>query len=208
MMLPVGGVVLDHEQAFARELGLGACQAGGRGGGRPGRDGEMERGAFAGIALDPDLAAHQFGQAFADRQAQAGAAVVAGGGGIHLLEGLEQPVLPVQRDADAGVAHREMQQPLLRVADETRCPARGRTGCCAGRAPRPGDFDDHLALVGELDGVADEIDQDLPQPGHVADQDLGNGVVHHVQARSRFFSAALGASRSSASSMQVWSSKG
>ena len=50
------------------------------------------------------------------------------------------------------------------------------------RGPRAGgsDFDDHLALVGELDGVADEVDQDLPQPGDVADQDLGDGVIHDV----------------------------
>ena len=53
-------------------------------------------------------------------------------------------------------------------------------GMLARRAPGGGDFDDHFALVGELHGVADEIDQDLPQPGHVADQDLGNGIVHQV----------------------------
>ena len=43
-----------------------------------------------------------------------------------------------------------------------------------------GDFDDDFALLGELDGVADEIDQDLPQTGDVADQNLGNGVIHGV----------------------------
>ena len=42
------------------------------------------------------------------------------------------------------------------------------------------DFDDHFALVGELHGVADQIDENLPQPGHVADQNLGNGVVHQA----------------------------
>ena len=78
----------------------------------------MEGGALAGVALDPDLAAQQLGQAFADGQAQPGAAVVASGGGVHLLERLEQAALLVQRDADAGVAHGEMQQPLLRVAEE------------------------------------------------------------------------------------------
>ncbi len=46
--------------------------------------------------------------------------------------------------------------------------------------PAGGDFDDHLALVGELHGVADEVDQDLPQPGHVADQNLGDGVIHQA----------------------------
>ena len=177
---PIGGVVFDDQQALAGELRLRALPAGGGGGGgRSGQDGEMEGGAFAGIALDPDLAAHQLGQAFADGQAQPGAAVVASGGGIHLLERFEEAVLPVQRDADAGVAHGEMEQPLFRVAEKSvSCswPNGMLRAPCAGG----GDFDDDFALVGELHGVADQIDQDLPQPGHVADQDLGNGVVHQA----------------------------
>ena len=78
----------------------------------------MKRGALAGVAFDPDLPPEQLGQAFADGQAQPGAAVVASGGGIDLLERLEQAALPVQRDADAGVAHGEMQQPLFGVAEK------------------------------------------------------------------------------------------
>ena len=54
------------------------------------------------------------------------------------------------------------------------------TGCCAALRAGGLDFDDHFALVGELHGVADQIDQNLPQPGDVADQDLGNGIVHQV----------------------------
>ena len=116
---PVGGVVFDDQQALAGELRLRGLPGRRRGGGGgPGQNGEMERGALAGIALDPDLAAHQLGQALADGQAQAGAAVMAGGGGIHLLERFEQAVLLVQRDADAGVAHGEMQQPLLGMAEK------------------------------------------------------------------------------------------
>ena len=83
-----------------------------------GTNGEMKCGAFAGIAFHPDLAAHQFDQPLADRQAESGAAIMAGGGGIHLLERFEQPVLLVEWNADAGVAHREMQQPLLGMAQK------------------------------------------------------------------------------------------
>jgi hypothetical protein len=43
---------------------------------------------------------HQARQALRDGQAQAGAAVAAGGGGIHLLEGLEQIALAGGVDAD------------------------------------------------------------------------------------------------------------
>ena len=54
-------------------------------------------------ALDPDASAHQLDQALADGQPEAGAAVAPRGRGVDLAEGLEQPVLAVGRDADAGV---------------------------------------------------------------------------------------------------------
>ena len=42
---------------------------------------------------------------------------------------------------------------------------------CRARRPPIGDVDaTHLALLGELDRVADQIDQDLPQPAGIADQ--------------------------------------
>src|ERR1019366_3065115 len=74
--------------------------------------------ALAGIALDPDLPSKQLGQAFGDGQAQPRAAVVASGGGIDLLKRFEQAALPIQRDPDAGIAYREMEQPLFRVAEK------------------------------------------------------------------------------------------
>ena len=36
------------------------------------------------------------------------------------------------------------------------------------------DRDDHLALLGELDGVADQVDDDLAQPARIADQRIGH----------------------------------
>src|ERR1017187_4427526 len=53
---PIRGTVLDDQQALAGELWLWALPGRGRSGGsRAGQDGEMEGGAFAGTALDPDL---------------------------------------------------------------------------------------------------------------------------------------------------------
>ena len=71
----------------------------------------MEAAALAGHAgaLGPHAAAHELRQAFADSQPQAGAAILAGGGGVHLAEGLEQPVHPVGRNAHASVSDGEME---------------------------------------------------------------------------------------------------
>ena len=61
---------------------------------RPACGREVEGAAFAGDAraLRRQRAAHQLGQAPADGQAQAGAAVAARDGGIDLAERLEQPI--------------------------------------------------------------------------------------------------------------------
>ena len=68
MIWRIGGIVLDHQsRRLPANCGWGICQAAGAvGGGGLGQDGKMKRGAFAGVALDPDRAAHQFAQAFAD----------------------------------------------------------------------------------------------------------------------------------------------
>ena len=73
-----------------------------------------------------------------------------------------------------------MEQPLIRVPEKLGVVLVAERDA-AHHAPGRGDFNDHLALVGKLDGVADKIDENLPQPGYVADQDLGNGVVHQVR---------------------------
>ena len=47
------------------------------------------------------------------------------------------------------------------------------------------DVDGHFAPFGELDGVADEVDQDLPEPPRVADQCVRNvrlDVVNQLEA--------------------------
>ena len=66
-----------------------------------------------GLADDADLAAEQAGDLAADRQAEAGAAVLAAGAAVGLLEGLEDDLLLVGGNADAGVADREGQRPTV-----------------------------------------------------------------------------------------------
>ena len=76
----------------------------------------------------------------------------------------------VPGDAHAGVAHGEPQADLA-------------LGC--GRA---GDLHahDHLPGVGELDGVAHQVEQDLPQPAGVADQGVGHLRLHVVDQLQPF----------------------
>jgi hypothetical protein len=77
---------------------------------------------------------------------------------VHLLEGLEDPLLLVRRNADSGVRDHEAQRPLSPL-----------------RLDRL-DLDQHLAVAGELDRVADQVDDHLPQP---------RGVAHHERRHPR-----------------------
>ena len=117
---------------------------------QPGREPEMA--AASGCAVGARLATHQLRQPAADRQPQAGAAVLAGGRRIGLLEHLEQPRQRLGSDAGAGVFDREAHQQLL-----------------AALLQQPG-AQRHRAVLGELDGVAGVIQQRLPQPRRVAAQ--------------------------------------
>ena len=113
-------------------------------------------------------AAHQRHQPRRDRQPQPGPLVPARRRVVPLLEGLEDLLLLLARDADAGVADREVQHLRRPRFGHRRVGLRGRV-LDAGLDP-----DDDLALLGELDGVADEVEQDLPQPARVADQGVGH----------------------------------
>ena len=131
-------------------------QVQGEGAARPGRADEL------------DLAAEELRELAADREAQARAAVLAAGRAVGLLERLEDDLLLVRRDADAGVAHREGDHPLgaleLLVL---RRPARRRR--------RDGDGD--VAGVGELERVGEQVLDDLLQPLDVGDHRLGQARV-------------------------------
>ena len=106
-----------------------------------------------------DAAAHRLGQAAHDRQAEAGAAEAARGRAVGLHEGLEQPLALLLGEADAGVGDLDAERwpPAARSSDS-------RTEPC----------------LGELERIAQQIEQDLLQPQRIADHALG-----HVGARHR-----------------------
>ena len=92
-------------------------------------DGEVENRPC--LALDPHRPAHHLAQALADREAQTGATIAAGRRGVHLAEGLEEPVDSLLRDADARVPDGEVQlvclrAPVLALGDalDSRAPLR------------------------------------------------------------------------------------
>ena len=152
-------VVVHHQGTLAMQVG---AQHPGRGGGVRAlgqSNGEPEGAALARGALDPDRAAHPAGPLFGDGQAQAGAAVLAGGGAVGLLKAFEQLGHLCRRQPDARVSHRETQQHVLvSVLLQLR-------------------LDSDLSAAGELDGVVGVVHQHLVQPQRVAHQSFGNARV-------------------------------
>ena len=116
----------------------------------PSRAVKPERAALARFALDRDLASHQLGQLLGDRQSESRAAIFAGGRGVGLLEGLEQALDLRLAHADAGIAHGKLDE------------------LAVGGVLQNANLDRDLALLGELDGVVAEIDQDLTEPERIA----------------------------------------
>src|SRR3989442_9980304 len=105
------------------------------------RQHQRKRAALARIARELELAAEEPRQLATDREPEPGAAVLAAGAAVGLLERLEDDSLLVGRDADAGIADREGHR--ARVARR--------------------DAQAHGALLRELEGVGDEVLQDLLQ---------------------------------------------
>ena len=133
----------------------------------------MEGGADALAAGDADIAVHHFRQAFAQRQPEAGAAELAAHRGIGLGKGLEQPGDAFLGQADARVLDVDVQ-----------------TGTCFGSGmDTDAQFD--LAGGGELDGIGEQIHQDLLDPQGVADQYVGYGVVDLLDQLEAFFAGAV-----------------
>ena len=111
--------------------------------GRSERDLEAERAAATELAVGFDGSAHQLRELKRDRQAETGAAELAGCGCVGLSERVEQRGDPVRRDPDARIANLEAHRDGLR------------------RSPRNAHFHNHLPLRGELDRVGHQVGEDL-----------------------------------------------
>ena len=156
-----GGPARHPERRAAREVRRPVYQIERQGGVEagaddPAADREPERGALTRLALHPHPSLQSLGEAVADREAQAGAAIQPAGRGVRLAERAEQAIHTIGGDADAGIAHGETEVHELASRELRR---RRETGL---------DQDEDLSLGGELDRVVQEIDQDLAQPRGVA----------------------------------------
>src|SRR5438094_342144 len=117
-----------------------------------------------------DLAAEEAGDLAADRQTEPRAAVASCGRAVGLLEGLEDQSQLVLGHADAGVGDGEgddvvgVLQGVVHEAD-------------AGRGA--GDAQRHPPSLGELEGVGQQVAEDLLQPLLISEDGAGH-VVGHV----------------------------
>ena len=105
----------------------------------------MKGAPFTHGALCPDTSVHQTHQFGRNRQPEAGTAVLACGRSVPLLESLKHFVELMSRNTDAGIPHGEVQANLVIAV------------------PLFGHRHNDLSLLRELDGVADQVQQDLTQ---------------------------------------------
>ena len=132
------------------------------------------------LAFEPELSAHQFHELRGNRQAQSRAAILARHRAIGLLKSIEDHVLLLGG----------MPMPVS-VTAKRSCDL--VLAACLDLGMKH-----HLAMLGELDGVADEIEDDLAQATRVAHQrvrDIGPDVA------GQFESFLLGTQRQASSSV-------
>src|SRR5204863_8479594 len=110
---------------------------------------ETEGRAAARLADQLDRAAHHLAELLGDGQPKAGTAIPTGCRAVGLGESVEDMLLLVQRDADAGIADLERYK-------------RG-----AGLDGDRLDANRDLAFLGELDRIADQVCQDLTKPAGI-----------------------------------------
>ena len=118
-------------------------------GGQPDR----KNGALANLALHPDVPLHHLNEAVSNGESQAGAAILAGNGGIRLGKLLKQVLLLPGRDANPVVADLELNP--VSILDLDLLHVHG-----------------DAAVVRKFAGVAQQVEQDLA--------DLGDIGPHHV----------------------------
>jgi hypothetical protein len=100
------------------------------------------------------------------------------GGGVHLAERLKQLIDPVGGNANARVVHCKVDSGQRVIARTCQRPL-FTFGCTL--------YTDHyFALFGELDGVAEKIDQDLAQARHIAQDGHGNAGLYEIGQSQSF----------------------
>ena len=129
------------------------------------------------------LPAQHAGQLLGDRQPQPGAAVLAAGGAVGLLERLEDHLQLAVGDADAGVAHRERDDHRRRVQ---------RRHAVHGARRHRRHLEGDVPGVGELHRVRQQVAQHLLQPLRVGGDRPAAASGATSTRSSRPFSSACG----------------
>ena len=109
---PIGGIIIDHQHAQARQVQIARSLQQSLPDPSLGR--EMEDAALALFTLHPETAAHCRDQLGRDGQPKARAPIFTGGGAIGLGKRLKYLLLTALRNANSRVAHGKMQQHGLR----------------------------------------------------------------------------------------------
>ena len=122
----------------------------------PAVDRDLELTALAIDTVHPDITAQQLGEMPGDAQAQPRSPVLASGGGGTLGEGVEQALHLLRLHTDAGIHHPGMQLFLL---------------------PVTADRDVDTALIGELERITAQVDQDLAETCRIRADDLRQRVL-------------------------------
>jgi hypothetical protein len=147
------GIGLGHERVLRLVLG------------RFHPDVKAEGGSASRAAFDFDVSVHELAKAFGDDEAEAGAAVATGGGGVELAESAEKAGKLVCGHAYAGIDDFAAEGKGSGVGD----------GGLAFVVWVAGEVDGDSAFFGEFEGVADEVDEDLAQAVLVAFENRRDG---------------------------------
>ncbi len=128
--------------------------------------GKVKCAALPDFAFHPHAPSHQFHQLARNRQAEARSAKAARRGSVGLCKGFENDLLFFNGNAHAGVGNGNVQAHLL---------------ACDGFDFRT---DEDVSLLGEFDGVSDQVHDELTQPRWISDQysrHLGRYTGKHLQ---------------------------
>ncbi len=117
------------------------------------RDFEPECRTDSDTAFGADIPAHQFDKLFGDSQSKSGTAKAAGDRGVELAELLEKMFAQAFGHTDPGICNLKPQWRF------SVCSRSTHTHC---------DFDTDAAGLGELDGIAQKIEQHLPHARRIA----------------------------------------
>ena len=166
-ILPVGHIIVHDQNAAVLQRG-GGFERNRRGFRMAKLNLEPENRALAQGAGDADFTVHQFCQTSADGQAKTGAAKFSGGRIVGLDETLEKIFLHLRRDSDAAILD-------LKAQPHTR----------ADRLPAQADADCHIALAGEFDGIAHQVQHHLFQPHGISahpGRQIRSEVEHQLES--------------------------